>query len=101
MKRPNITPGEWKRNEHGRILANGDTLGVIGVSLPHYANAEAEANARAIAALPKVLAALEPLAYFFKGDLSAVGGGTHVAPSFPLQAFKDAKAALLEAGYTF
>ena len=88
MKRPNITPGEWKRNEHGRILANGDTLGVIGVSLPHYANAEAEANARAIAALPKVLAALETLAHGLNYDESS-------------NDYQIVKAALIEAGYTF
>lgn len=101
MKRPNITPGEWKTNEHGRILANGATLLVKGVALPHYTSLEIEANARAIASVPKLLAALEPFASFFNGDLADVGGGTLVTPSLKLQAFKDAKAALIEAGYTF
>lgn len=41
-------------------------------------------------------AALKPFATFFHGDLSAVGGGTHVCPSYELQVFKDAKAAYLD-----
>jgi hypothetical protein len=90
MKRPNITPGDWKTNEHGRILANGATLLVKGVALPHYTSLEIEANAHAIAAVPKLLAALESC--LLRLD-------HHDAQSAPecLQA----RAALIEAGYTF
>lgn len=39
-------------------------------------------------------AALKPFADFFDGDLSSVGGGTFIAPTFKVQNFKDAKEAL-------
>jgi hypothetical protein len=44
-----------------------------------------------------LLAALKPFADYFEGDLGNVGGGTLVAPPFPLQRFKDAKAAIVRA----
>lgn len=59
-----------------------------------------EPNARFIAASKKMAEALLPFASFFEGDLSSVGGGTLVSPTFTVQQFKDAKAALLAAGYT-
>lgn len=44
--------------------------------------------------IKKLRAALKPFAEYFEGDLFELGGGTSVAPAFPLQVFKDAKAAL-------
>jgi hypothetical protein len=38
--------------------------------------------------------ALEPFANHYDGSLDNIGGGTLVSPQFPLQAFKDAKAAI-------
>jgi hypothetical protein len=90
MKRPNITPGDWKTNEHGRILANGATLLVKGVALPHYTSLEIEANARAIASVPKLLATLESALNTLE-DCETCEPGTA----------REVKAALIEAGYTF
>lgn len=42
-------------------------------------------------------AALKPFADFFEGDLTNVGGGTEAAPTFKIQNFKDAKAAIAAA----
>ena len=42
-------------------------------------------------------AALKPFADFFEGDLTNVGGGTETAPTFKIQNFKDAKAAIAAA----
>lgn len=64
MKQPNITPGPWKeaRKSHFCIVGNGGTFvadmrpsaSTAGISTPRQ-----EANARAIAALPALLEALE------------------------------------------
>jgi len=64
MKRPQITPGPWKeaRKSHFCIVGNGGTFvadmrpsaSTAGISTPRQ-----EANARAIAAIPALLEALE------------------------------------------
>lgn len=76
MKRPNITPGPWK----------------AGVTYQDDANA----NAKAISAIPKLLAVLEEFALC---DLSEANCASFEVANKRIQAL--AKLALIEAGYTF
>jgi hypothetical protein len=96
MKRPNITPGPWKENEHGRILANGDTLLIQGVALPHYTTPEIEANTKAVKAVPKLLAILEQMA---ECQFSAENCASLEVARARIQSL--ARLGLKEAGYTF
>lgn len=105
MKRPNITPGPWKeaRKSHFCIVGNGGTFvadmrpsaSTAGISTPRQ-----EANARAIAALPALLEALESMleayAPFHQHSVSHKGGeeGLH-------SAVRKTRAALRLAGYEF
>lgn len=99
MKRPNITPGEWTVNEAeikffqaSNIYSEKDEVITLGCS---QIKDKAEANARAIAALPKVLAALET-------SLAMAEAVQEVMPTDELpKAIAEIKAALIEAGYTF
>ena len=97
---PNITPGDWhigKRAgaEHGAIYgAKGEEIAIpLGFFMD---DAEAKANAKAIAATPDALAALARLlrAYENKHGVT-ISGNTELA----LAVFA-ARAALLKAGYT-
>lgn len=85
MKRPNITPGEWIVSR----LASPDYAPQYGIYSSENVNDFAiikgdEANARAIAALPDLLAALEQILQ------EGAGWECEVTQS-----------ALLQAGYTF
>ena len=99
MKRPNISSGNWQAKLHRDMTPPRTKVetrdAVICDTLGN------EADAIACAAVPDLLEALEPFAAYFSGDLANVGGGTCVSPSFTVQQFKDARAALLKAGYTF
>ena len=102
MKRPNITPGPWKeaRKSHFCIVGNGGTFvadmrpsaSTSGISTPRQ-----EANAKAIAALPALLEALE-------GLLSRASSLDQSATHDGLQncdAIANARSALTLAGYEF
>jgi hypothetical protein len=91
MKRPNITPESWhigKRAgaEHGAIYgAKGEEIALpLGFFMDDQ---EAKANARAIAALPDLLAALEKI----ESELADI--------DLPFPSY--AREALVKAGYTF
>jgi hypothetical protein len=108
MKRPNITPGDWRIDKKASFRIHGDEDRQVAACGGRSSNSDTErteeenrANTIAIAAVPDVLKALEPFAAYFSGDLANVGGGTLILPSFTVQKFKDARAALLKAGYTF
>jgi len=58
---------------------------------------EATANARLFAAAPELLEALETFSKGLEGSLEGVGGGTCVSPSFTVQHFKNARAAIAKA----
>jgi hypothetical protein len=94
MKRPNITPESWhigKRAgaEHGAIYgAKGEEIALpLGFFMDDQ---EAKANARAIAALPDLLAALET-------SLSIIEDIPHPGN----YAAESIRQALVKAGYTF
>ena len=98
MKRPNVTPGNWhlgKRAgaEHGAIYgAKGEEIALpLGFFMEDQ---EAKANARAIAALPDLLAALEDAYETLKSLHFQAYDGCH-------ESEVAAKAALIKAGYTF
>lgn len=91
MNRPNITPESWhigKRAgaEHGAIYgAKGEEIALpLGFFMDDQ---EAKANARAIAALPDLLAALEKI----ESELADI--------DLPFPSY--AREALVKAGYTF
>lgn len=98
MKRPNITPEEWNISKH----ATPEYAPQFGIHDGQHDFAivkgdNAEANACAIAALPALLDALDEL--LATHELRGVKGETFT----PLQirAADAAKAALIQAGYTF
>ena len=73
MKRPNITPGPWKeaRKSHFCIVGKGGTFVADmrpWASAPGLSTPRQEANARAIAALPALLEALEAVYAHRKGE---------------------------------
>jgi hypothetical protein len=101
MKRPNITPGKWKkRTANGKTIICREDSQTVGVPLDVcrvWQSSFTEANARAIAAVPALMAALDEL--LATHELRGLKGETFT----PLQirAADAAKAALIEAGYTF
>lgn len=102
MKRPNITPGKWKkRTANGKTIVCREDSQAVGVPLDVcrvWQSSFTEANARAIAAIPPTLSALEKLlaAAEKQLDQSATHDGlTNCA------LLADARSALIEAGYTF
>ena len=105
MKRPNITPGPWRQASTAqadeyttRILAGQGTRSFRVAETFAHPDAdtfdEAEANARAIAALPDLLSALESCLSIV--ELSNAGYG---CPPWEKE-IKGARAALQKAGYT-
>jgi len=101
MKRPNITPGEWhlgKRAgaEHGAIY--GEKGEEVALPLGFFMeDAEAKANARAIASVPALLAAMEDLIPFADVDLEP----DELTVEVPIEKLMKLKFALQDAGYTF
>ena len=97
MKPPNITPGDWVHSptgspEHSKQYTVYPEDAQETVALV-YQGEHAEANARAIAALPACLQALENFAVWLQApDLSKGSLDTMR---------KHAEAALTQAGYTF
>ena len=84
MKRPNITPGEWKQNVD-TVWVEAGTI----TCFPHHAE-KSIANAQAIAALPDLLEAMEnALPWLHCEKNNAKGPHAKIA------------AALIKAGYTF
>lgn len=105
MNAPQLPASPWVASKHA-TPAYAPQFGIYADSdAPQFRDfiivKGGEEIARAVTALPGVLKALEPFASFFNGDMAGVGDGTCVAPSFTVKQFKDARAALIEAGYTF
>lgn len=101
MKRPNITPREWTAcSGHAGEKYNIETRGRDNDCEPvaTLIGPDRRANARAIASVPKLLAALEhvvePIGHY-------IGKGKYPRVSISVSAFEQMKAALIEAGYTF
>lgn len=111
MKKPNITPGPWKQDAR---LNNSSTLSGAGKHLAtfhrdgqtttqvHPSAGEAEANARAIAAVPDLLEALELARDLIKVARSRFPKSVKNPDTYKL-CLADAAigSALAKAGYTF
>ena len=97
MTRPNITPGEWNFTKGVIPAINGSIRGhAVTVAKTIYgSHDEALANARAIAALPQLLEALESFA-----NTCEHGNPMQFVQKIGADCIK-AKAALALAGYTF
>ena len=88
-----------------RIRINDDAVGIVafvehhgnGTGNDKYPTDEDYKRAHLMKSAPELFAALKPFAEFFTDSLNDVGGGTRVAPSFPVQVFKDAMAAIAKA----
>lgn len=102
MKRPNITPGEW--NTHLGILKSSqeEQLADLRVPVSPFTSLPEkevrEANARAIAAVPALLAALENLYSLAAIQLNQ---GANMDGLTNCEALAKSKEALIQAGYTF
>lgn len=104
MKRPNITPAPWRiksTNKSASLeILGGDKFNHIalcdGKRKESHFQAQ-QANARAIAALPELLAAMEGVIPFADVDLEPDEKTVEV----PIESLKEIKAALTKAGYTF
>lgn len=99
MKRPQITPGDWHLGQragadHGAIYGpKGEEIALpLGFFMEDN---EAKANARAIAALPALLEALEDFVRLAQN--SPFGSTIEAHESY----FKEAAQALTLAGYEF
>lgn len=105
MKRPNITPGNWKtRNSGGKTIVCRDDSQAIGIPLDVcrvWQSSLTEANARAIAALPELLAALEALHAVGKEGVAMRHETGKPTWSALEETKKLTQAALTKAGYTF
>ena len=105
MKRPNITPGEW--NTHLGILKSSqeEQLADLRVPVSPFTSLPEkevrEANARAIAALPALLTALEALHAIGKDGVAMRHETGKPTWSALEETKKLTQAALIEAGYTF
>lgn len=91
MKRPNITPGKWNKNSFTVSGPIGDRIADCNASTGK-SDAEKEANARAVAALPDLLAALEHMHTLLNSPPPNKPGGV---------SREKIKSALIKAGYTF
>ena len=93
MKCPNITPGEWKAtNVNGTYVVRDSTHRTVSEN-PGVTYQD-DANARAIAALPELLAALEDC-------LQSLERMPETEGAYKFTCINQAKAALIKAGYTF
>jgi hypothetical protein len=110
MTPPNITPGPWRQASTAqadeyttRILAGQGTRSFRVAETFAHPNAdtfdEAEANARAIAAIPDLLKVLEPVQCVGNANINLMSREQAVNL---LREIRDTqRAALLKAGYTF
>lgn len=106
MKRPNITPGEWTaepamENQDCGIRIHTPESAAYGMAHIYSPGANAEANARAIAALPALLTALEALHAIGKDGVAMRHETGKPTWSALEETKKLTQAALIEAGYTF
>jgi hypothetical protein len=117
MTPPNITPGPWRQASTAqadeyttRILAGQGTRSFRVAETFAHPDAdtfdEAEANARAIAAVPDVLDALAEVLPFLEADFEITQQKTLSSRTPTLIVVKSkrlekVRAALLKAGYTF
>lgn len=108
MKKPSITPGDWRHynSKGGRIYQNWriiDKRKVCIAKIEELPGGESEmANAQAIAALPKLLEALErclPEWVSTEGIPESTPDG-HVAAEISFGDVRAIRSALLAAGYT-
>lgn len=99
MTRPNITPGPW-RESHSNInaISHGQWFKLAKADCKHLTDAGNYANARAIAAVPALLEALEDLHRLASIQLnqSATMDGL-----VNCDAIAKARSALIAAGYQF
>lgn len=103
MKRPNITPGNWRQNSvavqhdiHDVLSEEGATVAFIpGKGLRR------KADGKAIAALPELLAALEALHAVGKEGVAMRHETGKPTWSALEETKKLTQAALIQAGYTF
>lgn len=97
MTRPNITPGPWKDNgfinASERIVIESEAAQVAEVYCPSC-YATRNANARAIAAVPALLEALETAS----GAIGQLGEAANIDTS---AVQKHIRSALVAAGYQF
>ena len=105
MKRPNITPGKWKkRTANGKTIVCREDSQTVGVPLDVcrvWQSSFTEANARAIAALPALLTALEALHAIGKDGVAMRHETGKPTWSALEETKKLTQAALIQAGYTF
>jgi hypothetical protein len=99
MKRPNITPGPWRTDRAGVNVIDPKEKAEYVLCHCHESRLTViEANARAIAALPDLLAALESLHRLATIQLSQ---GANLDGLTNCTALAAARAALIKAGYEF
>lgn len=102
MKRPNITPGNWtaepamEKQDCG-IRIHTPESAAYGMAHIYSPGANVEANARAIASVPKLLEAMEDLIPFADVDLEP----DELTVEVPIEKLMKLKFALQDAGYTF
>jgi hypothetical protein len=95
MKRPNITPGPWKAvNINGTYIIRDAKSRTVSEN-PGVTYQD-DANAKAISAIPKLLAVLEEFALC---ELSEANCASFEVANKRIQAL--AKLVLIEAGYAF
>ena len=83
----------WRQGAYHVSIPNYEGGDVVPYEDARDLQNELEAERAKVAKLTDALAVF---ANYFDGDLSEIGGGTHVAPVFKLRVFKDAKQALNE-----
>ena len=109
MKKPNITPGPWRilddyhASFHNEFTPRIEDVWEIGNreegSTPAYATSEA--NGKAIAAVPDLLAALEQCLPDWHADDNGTLANGRSAGEISVGDMRAIKAALTKAGYTF
>ena len=109
MKRPNITEGPWNLvvkgpslNQHGepyRIIQTSDAA--LDIGAPECMAEEHEANCKAIASVPNLLAALERCLPEWCNEDDGTASDGAVACELSYGDLRAIKTALTKAGYTF
>lgn len=113
MKKPNITPGEWTACNTGKTMSEGHNQprGVISLARGHelvcgaFADhrggiLECDANATAIAAIPKLLEALEMVLPDWHKEDDGTAHDLGIVAELTVGNVRAIKSALLAAGYT-